>query len=159
MNSLTEDFNVLKQRLSEFRADGGADGCEDMQYGFEMALDNIQRSGVSDYFHFFVVIGNAPNHGDNPTMSCDYPNTHPIYNKSYSTVWNELFDRLKKLGDFKVCIIPVGGDYIKATYEVMRKPENLGDRVDKKNQISASELSSVLISETVSTYRMGIIHG
>lgn len=160
--SFSENFNIMRQRLTKFNANGGGGSgglcggmCEDIQYGFECALKNIEKAEFADFYHFIVVIGDYCCHGDNPSERC-YGKNHPKHGIPLTSVWMNICNRLKRINNFKVCFIPMDNENIHLTFNRLHGNEYLGENVEKKASISSSELSSVLISETIRNYRIGI---
>ena len=63
---------------------GGSDGplhcncpCEDIQSGMEQALEFLGQEALQEYSHLIMVVGDAPQHGDDPECSCK-GKIHPI---------------------------------------------------------------------------------
>lgn len=150
--SITSDFSQLERRLQSFRASGGDDGgvcgtwCEDMHYGMECALNNMEKSPCKDYSHLMLIVGDVPCHGDEDRCRNAQ---HPFLHKRLGDVWPIYFRRMRMFNDLKTTFIPINGDGIRATYN---RFHDGGLNVSIESNTSGINLSSVIDSITKEHY-------
>ena len=108
----------LREEMEKVVVGGGSDGplhcncsCEDIQLGVERALEVLGQEVLQEYSHLIIVVGDASQHGDNPTCSCQRK-MHPIERCSMRDAWTPLLTAIKELKNQVVVFIPVGGDLL-----------------------------------------------
>ena len=142
---ITEDFNQLRRKLFAFTATGGCgcnSYCEDMQSGFERAIKEMKK--YRDYNHMILVCGDCPNHSDGGCSRKENPRHH----KSFSFVWEMIYQDLRMFPSLKVMFMPVDGDDMLKTARVIEK--GLGHDIAQSQAVSnnSKEFANYLI-ETI----------
>lgn len=156
--SITSDFSELERRLKSFRACGGSadpwccNYCEDMHYGVECALNNMEKAPYKDYCHLMLVVGDAACHGDCEKIcstTCK-GKIHPFFDIPIESVWSRnYFPRMKAFNDLEIIFIPIDGDGIRATYNRFRED---GLNVSIESITNGIDLGSVIDSITQEYY-------
>ena len=144
---ITSDFNRLKNKLATFEADGGGDTCEDIQGGLIRALEQIMRPEYKDYNHLILIVADAHNHEDgNEDVGCDY-DQNVTYGKSFASVWEDIYDMIRKISNIRIMFMPVSNHYLERTAKIMEK--GLGSSIVNTSILSTEENYGEVITSVV----------
>ena len=159
--SITSDIDELRKRLKEFHAFGGGDGgisgcngwCEDMHYGVECALNNMEKSPYKDYAHLMLIVGDYCCHGDDPNTICG-KRDHPFLHVTIRDLWPLYFERMKRFENLQITFIPIDRDDIHYTYDRFKCYDGLN--VTCENCINGNE-SGMTIKRITEDYMKKLI--
>ena len=156
------DFEKVQEGLDHIQFGGGSDGpmhcdcpCEDIQLGVERALDALESDEVVDMSHVLVIVGDAPQHGDNNDCKCS-DKLHPVEGCSMNEVWRRLLDRIGGLRSKKVIFVPLGDGSLNHTKtQFLKVLQNGVYEMKPKEQIDLSDLVESSLADCI--YKSGIM--
>ena len=157
--SITSDIDDIKRRLDGFDADGGGDcglcngWCEDMHYGVECALNNMEESPYKDYAHLMLIVGDYCCHGDDPNTICG-KRDHPFLHVTIRDLWPLYFERMKRFENLQIKFIPIDSYNIRYTYDRFKCYDGLN--VTCENCINGNE-SGMTIKRITEDYMKKLI--
>lgn len=111
---ILQEYDMIQTSLDQLQFGGGSDGplhcdcdCEDIQLGVERAMDILEGSDVENMSHVILIVGDAPQHGDNSKCQCSNK-MHPIEGCSMKEAWRRQIDRIACLRSKIVVFVPLG---------------------------------------------------
>lgn len=149
---ITNDFERLKVKLATFKASGGGDTCEDIQGGLIRALEQMEQSPYKSYNHLILIVADAYNHlGKDEDSACSYTHYHEG-NKSFSQVWEEIYERIRQFKSIKIMFMPVRNDSVLRTARLMQS--TLGKKiVDSAPVTHETDFAKVIAETAVAEYK------